>query len=268
VQGSIAQSLGIVMSGNAFLQGWVLDRFWPDSTIFAFCRSVSFVRRERGWLGRREVEVAADPLAWLKGLKPRCHGLRLRVLGRNQSDISDIMSVGFAGGGPKWLIDTVRDEHPTVWSDEWMLTHDRAADHRIWSVVYRGDPLERNALVDVDLDGAEHKLTAALEAIDDFARRTESGFRPAFRKALEFLGGEDPAPPSYHDDLAPAGFLSPQAARLLAASQAGWVFGGMGSWNDSYFGGGDATEYDRVSEALFGALQAALVAAANSTCKG
>ncbi len=52
---------------------------------------------------------------------------------------------------------------------------------------------------------------------------------------------------------------------MLAACQKAWVFGGMGSWNDMGFDGEDQKDYVRLSEALFQALNAAIVAAANAS---
>lgn len=44
-----------------------------------------------------------------------------------------------------------------------------------------------------------------------------------------------------------------------------WVFGGMGSWNDTGFDGEDQNEHERVLEALFRPLNAAIVAGANAS---
>jgi len=69
----------------------------------------------------------------------------------------------------------------------------------------------------------------------------------------------------YHQDLAPTGFLSEEAAVLLDACQTAWVFGGMGSWNDLWFEGEDQGIYERVSERLFEAVNAGIEQAATSS---
>ncbi|PWE17826.1 hypothetical protein DDZ18_05575 [Marinicauda salina] len=51
---------------------------------------------------------------------------------------------------------------------------------------------------------------------------------------------------------------------LLEASTMAWVFGGMGSWNDFYPSEEKAAEYERVSEALYRAIQDAQLAAVNA----
>ncbi len=52
-----------------------------------------------------------------------------------------------------------------------------------------------------------------------------------------------------------------EAQRLLAAAYSGWVFGGMGSWNDVVFSDlEDQAEYDRLTPALYQSLCHAIVA--------
>ena len=74
----------------------------------------------------------------------------------------------------------------------------------------------------------------------------------------------DDAEVPYYRDLLPAGYTS--EARLLAAMAVkAWVFGGMGSWNDVYFGDQEAAaEYAAISRNLYSTLLRALVASVNS----
>jgi len=67
----------------------------------------------------------------------------------------------------------------------------------------------------------------------------------------------------YHKDLAPDHLLDLPAKQVLAACQAAWVFGGMGSWNDLGFEGEQQAEYDRISTALYDLLNTAIAAAAS-----
>ena len=61
------------------------------------------------------------------------------------------------------------------------------------------------------------------------------------------------------------GTLPDSTLAILDAAQSGWVFGGMGSWNDMAFHGEVEKEYARVSERLYSAITDAICAAANET---
>jgi hypothetical protein len=73
---------------------------------------------------------------------------------------------------------------------------------------------------------------------------------------------EPKSPRATEDDWVPPGAISPEARALLEACRQGWVFGGMGSWNDTGDGGPD---YDLVSEQLYRALTEGVCAAANDS---
>jgi hypothetical protein len=265
VQGSIALSLGLVMTGNAFLQGRSIGAFWPDASIFLFCRSVRFLTSEGAPPGIREKEIAPDPLAWLGDLKGDCEGFRLHVLARDPSPGSDRMGVGLVGLGPRWLVESAGGVQPRLWEDEWTFD-DKPPEDRPWSVIYRATPFVHGQSVigPPDLNRVEQDLGGALEAIARFAKKIGSEWLDHFRQALSCLEGSA-ADYVYHEDLAPPGFLPEQPLRILRACQAGWVFGGMGSWNDGAYGGDEEPEGDRLSDVLFRQLQEALVAVANST---
>src|SRR5262249_28395244 len=116
------------------------------------------------------------------------------------------------------------------------------------------------------VDALSVQLQEALADIVAFAddHHTE-GFAAYFRKAIACLSDDDPFAVVYHKDLAPDGILDLPAQRLLAACQAAWVFGGMGSWNDMSFDGAEQKRYDRVSEKLFALLNDGICASANSS---
>ena len=52
----------------------------------------------------------------------------------------------------------------------------------------------------------------------------------------------------YHADLALSGSIPLEAKQLLAAAQAGWISGGVGSWRDKEYQGPDREEYDRLTD--------------------
>jgi hypothetical protein len=79
------------------------------------------------------------------------------------------------------------------------------------------------------------------------------------------LSADDPFALVYHKDLAPHGLLSRPASQLLAACQAAWAFGGMGSWNDMSFQGAEQRRYERLSYELYALINRAICAATNSS---
>ncbi|MCL2447626.1 MAG: hypothetical protein FWD17_01630, partial [Polyangiaceae bacterium] len=136
---------------------------------------------------------------------------------------------------------------------------------RIWRVTYHlagvgGSPTGSHR----SIGDAEESLRSALVAIEGFAIEQHlDGFAKCFRKALDALGVK-PVRSGYHSDLAPAGVLSQRAECLLDACQSGWVFGGMGSWNDTSFQDEVGRRYDLVSGTLFHSLGTAIEAAVNA----
>ena len=68
----------------------------------------------------------------------------------------------------------------------------------------------------------------------------------------------------YHPDILPPAGYTLAAQQLLAAAVGGFVFGGMGSWNDSAPESADARpQYERLSEELYAAVTGGLVVAIN-----
>lgn len=123
---------------------------------------------------------------------------------------------------------------------------------------------EKVSVPRVGVAEARIALSEALRAIQVFAERHDKlrSWSTWFAKASALL--EDPAPtPPYHADLLPPD-AELDRRQLAAAVIQGWVFGGMGSWNDN--GAADLAtqrEYERVGADLYSALLAALPAAAN-----
>jgi hypothetical protein len=266
MQETIAQALGLAMHGNAFLRGMDLGGFWPEATFFGYCRSVRFLAADDAQIVGRERLAAADPEAWLRSLRTRCGGLRVRVASRGPAGVGDRMTVGFVDGGSRWRIEEMGGVRPLSWSADWSFADRSVQDGQIWSVAYCGIPADSASDDPPGLDVVEQDLRGSLQAIARFADRIGSDFADSFRKALACLDGEA-WESHYHPDLAPPGLLSLQAKRILGACDAGWVFGGMGSWNDGAYGGEDSDVGDPLSQALFDALQAALASVANSTAQ-
>lgn len=171
------------------------------------------------------------------------------------------------------LIEAIVPGHAgTCWEPCWEVTGDPLGggpDRRIWTVAYFCVPTR--SLPDLPaerpLREIETDLAKALEALTDFVERAGPeeampGWVDQFRSARAALEVQPEWQPS---DPRPPGFLSADALRLLHACWAGWVFGGMGSWNDGAYWGAATAEGDRLSETLFALLNEAAAAAANSS---
>lgn len=184
----------------------------------------------------------------------------------NDPRLSDRMSAGFIGGGGNWRLCIERDESCQAWQARWEVGNRDARDSRIWRVNYAlVDERGGEELNFLSVSGAASELREALREIENFARINNIGYVESFSKARQCLEADIPDAPIYHRDLAPEGALPPPAARLLAACQAAWVFGGMGTWNDQLFEGEQQTEYERLSEQLFNALNMSICVATNAS---
>jgi hypothetical protein len=266
MNGPIAQTLALVLHGNAFLAGLKEHTFWPDNSVFKFCRSVGFAAPGAGLMPRGFPTVAADPNDWIEGLVGSS-GLCVRLEARNDPFISDRMSAGFVGGGTHWFIDEFRGRSVLAWEDRWKVVDPNAADQKIWAVDYvrLDEPRSGSPPNAPDLADMRDVFGLALETMTEFSRRAGTSFTGYFERALAELQSSEPRA-AYHEDLAPPpGLLSLTARQLIAASSHAWVFGGMGSWNDGAYDFRFAEEGDRLSDILFKALQHSLAFAANSS---
>jgi hypothetical protein len=267
MNGAMDQALALTVCGNALLQGREIDPFWPEAPAFVFCSEVRFVDGS--------AIVAGNPALWLERLAEEDSELKLRIVPRNDPGISDMVSVGFANGGPRLLIEAIVPGRPSVcWERFWEVTGDPLgpeSERRIWTVTYVSVPSRSLPQWPAErpLRQIEADLASALEALTDFVDRfapeeAMPGWQDLFRSARMTMEAQ----PEWQDgDPRPPGFLSPDAQRLLHACRAGWVFGGMGSWNDGAYWGSAEADGDRLSEALFALLNEAVAAGANSSCR-
>ena len=265
MQGSIAQLLALTVYGNEFLRGRDIGDFWPSAPVFMFCRRVAFVLAEPGQHG--EVAYAPDPPGWLERLRADgVVGLRLHQAPQSDSDRNDRMTVGFVGGGRRWMIEAVKKECSDVWEPRWELGDADAPDRRIWNVTY-GRTTSNYRHMDpapVDVERVRVQIDAALAAMTEFAEtHGVESFAASFRAGRVALASDGALQPPL--DMPAVGRLALPYKRLLAAAQAAWVFGGMGSWNDMSFEGTTQKRYDRLSDDLFMLLNEAVALAASSS---
>ncbi len=269
MQGTIAQAAALAIFGNDILRGYSRENFWPDSTVFKFCKAVRFVALSGEATSPTESPFAEDPMQWIARLRNEgTTRLRLHAVASNDPGISDRMSVGFVGGGGRWLIETQQARASDLWQSRWQVENKDDPDKKIWDVAYyRIDqgrphiPLQTKSLTALRQD-----LMTVLSGIEAFAARQKlEYFAGAFRKATGLLSSDHPLAETYHSDLAPTAAIPLEAKQLLGAVQAAWVFGGMGSWNDLGFVGDDQQEYDALSGKLFLLINQTLCSAINTT---
>jgi hypothetical protein len=269
MNGPLAQLVALTCRGNASLQGTRFAApFFPGHSTCRFCDRVEFVAPARRWFGRGERVVAPTPDAWFDWLRATgVQSLRMRREPQHHPLAPDRMTAGFANGGGNWLLCAFGGRSSAHWLAHWDVWNRDAPAQRIWRVAYRLVRTGAGREPAPDVAAVSAALHAALVDIRSFSAAHQCDpFTADFDDALAALDGA-PRPPDYHNDLFEPGALSGSATRLLIAAQHASVFGGMGSWNDMGFDGDAQATYERVSEALFRALNDALCAAANSTAK-
>ncbi len=266
MQLTVFQLFALVTHGNWWLSGHALERFYPEHPAFTFTREVRFVDRVRAGATVYELPFAEDPMAWFERLRRlQCQGLRALKLSGDGALIPEKDWVAFTGGVGMWSLEALTPLGADVWQAAWTRAASEASEQRIWRVMYRRVARHRPAarMAPVAVAEVSAALEETLHAVTAFAdQHGLSGFARTFADAAALLHA--PQMPELYG-LAPEGQLSLPAACLLAAAQAAWVFGGMGSWNDLGFEGAEQERYEALSEALFRLLNQALVTVVNAT---
>lgn len=208
--------------------------------------------------------AAASPEEWLVDMHARgTTDLSLITHLPRDGALPAQVAAAFANSGT-WALLATGAGAPVLWTVGWRILDRRAPESRIWSLVASPAPGEGLSAREVGVPEARERLRGALHEISGFSERTEevSSWALWFAKAEALLDDPDPAAP-YHRDLLPPD-ASVQRRQLAAAVVQGWVFGGMGSWNDAGCRDPAAqVQYQRVGANLYDALLFALEAAAN-----
>lgn len=186
------------------------------------------------------------------------------------STISERISAGMVGGGKQYLIQefTVSEVNYIVVQSA-LGDRDRE-DRRIWQDTYHlyyKIPRQLIAAEAPDLDWASNKLCLALENAINFCNKdsflSKSNWIEIFQKAL-FITQEKTIQIIIGKNDFPEIIFTNEQRRLFKAADTAWVFGGMGSWNDT--GPEDQNlyeEYSKVSDQLYYAVNRAIVEAVN-----
>jgi hypothetical protein len=216
----------------------------------------------RGFL--RRSSTATSPEAWLVELRTSgTTDLALITDLRVGGPLAPHVTSAFANSGTWGLLATGQHD-PILWGVKWDVSDRTAPDSRIWSLVAGSVPAPGFAPPKVSVADARVGLIAALTESRTFAEGHDelSNWASWFAKSEELLS--DPAPqPPYHPDLLPDD-AALSRRQLAAAVVQGWVFGGMGSWNDCWLADPAAqSDYERVGADLYSALLAGTASAAN-----
>jgi len=272
MDGEVAQMAALAISANYRLTHPDAPMPWFDrQRAFASCGEIGFCAPRTGASGRtRDVRVAETPAHWLRLLSERrvkkvqISCTRQDTLEQEDDVLPDRLAAGFAGGGSLWTMATISPEHGTLcWQAGWRVAFPAAEDGRIWKAEYYGAPCEP-APPGAPVEAATQALSAILHKARDFA--AQHGFEAIttqFASALALLSGEvDPLglsrPPG------PTDVMHPAARRLIFAAQRAWIFDNLELWRDQDFSQEAWHSYADISEALYGAVTAAIVAAVNA----
>lgn len=270
MNGRMAQLVALTCFGNACLSRRQTPRFFPDNSTCQFCSRVDFAEQQKTLLrATRESEVAGDPDAWFNYLKAGgAMGIRLWHGPREVGPVADRNASAFANGGSRWTMEVLYPGNVSrMWEARWENAEGAAMGGRQWHVRYlqTGQGKSRKAS-QVELADTVRALELCLkQALRFAAKENLESFRECFEVALETIQSRGHSWHGYHQDLAPAGFLSLDAMIVLDACQKAWVFGGTGSWNDLSFEGDSQLAYEDLSERLFQAVIDGIQCAATSS---
>lgn len=139
MQGPIAQIIALTLYGNALIQEYNLDidKFFPSNSEFTFCEYVNFVYLNEVDGRLEEKPFAKNPQDWFEKIESEgVSALRLIYGPSGNKDISDRMTVGFIGGGGRWLIETISPTGSDYWEARWEVGNKDHPEKLIWQVTY------------------------------------------------------------------------------------------------------------------------------------
>jgi hypothetical protein len=173
------------------------------------------------------------------------------------------LSAAFVGGVPVGLLSTGPAGN-RLWRGYWQLGRRVADGAQIMFANYESQPVP-DGPARVGVGAAAEELDRMLRRAGEFAERQRlPHWAGVFADARRHWAQDGTARQAGGPELFPASWPDADSRRLADMAQAAWVFGGMGSWNDLGFAGGDAQrEYEQLSSDLFDAVMRACVAAVN-----
>jgi len=270
MQGELAQLISLTSFGNEYLRSGELPLFYyPEHSTFKYCRVVDFhVLQGNGTSGSNELVWAENPLQWFQKLKQEgCTGLRLFYQPADAHPLAqEHQLVGFVGGGGRWLIEAIINNHAQYWLKRWELTNKQDPENKIWSVHYLRVEEKAN-IVDqqFDVDEVKKDFEQVLGQLIHFCQQQQlPQWKSVFENGKIILTGSLAQQVHQDIDLLVTKNYSSSAQELLAAINVSWVFGGMGSWNDISFEEASVQkQYDDLSGRLYALMMKGIVAAVN-----
>lgn len=262
-------SLALMATLASFGGRWLRDGSGPPPELLTRSKSFQYVGSFVAEFPRRRLartlRTARSPEDWLAALK--AEGVTtlslITDLATAAGALPPHVAASFANGGAWGLLATGKGP-ATFWTIRWEVGDRGAPATRIWSLTATPHSGAGIAVPSVSVAEARERLGSALAQIRAFAGSYDevSDWAPWFEKSEALLVSTEPTPP-YHVDMLPADALL-ERRQLAAAVIQGWVFGGMGSWNDCGFLDDDAQrEYDRVGADLYEQLLRSVAASAN-----
>ncbi|MHA1246427.1 MAG: hypothetical protein ACTSPE_03810 [Candidatus Thorarchaeota archaeon] len=228
------------------------------------CYSMRFVTRGMEGVAGSSQEIAGNAYDWLRYLAENgAVGVTLRAI-NSRDDISGPTDAASVGGMIPWFLEVSRQTECDVYQTD--QDAGGTSVQRPWEAVYvltdSGVACSQN--VTMAVGEATRKLRDVLVALASFAEtfpRT-AHWSHRFMTALHVLDGSLKLA---RDEIVPEGVFADQAERLLFATSASWVFGGMGSWTDLSFQDPRQQEmYLNLTNALYSSICDAMGSAVNS----
>lgn len=182
----------------------------------------------------------------------------LTYLPSGGTDAPDHYMSAFVGGGGDWQLVAATKNNAEFWMSRWEVTEQNAPDRRIWSVTY-GCVGKSGHGVNVPIpasNAAAERLLGALDAARTFAIQMNlQSWADQFQQAIDCCDATNAISFPDYVNLVCLDSYPELSQRLFAAAYKGWVFGGMGSWNDQYFESEpDNTQFNSLSAELYAAI--------------
>lgn len=233
VNGQLALLAALAAHGGRWLrdgaEGPAPELLSGNST-FQFVGSFTAELPSRGFLKR--ASTATGPRQWLTALASRgVTDLSLVTDLPIGDPLPRHVASAFSNSGT-WALLATGKTTPAMWVIGWTPQVRSGQDSRIWSLVANQLPGDGREPPRVGMTQASDQLRNALDGIRAFAERVDdlSSWASWFVTAAAMLDDPSPTAP-HHQDILPSE-ATLQCRQLAAAVVQGWVFGGMGSWND------------------------------------
>ena len=247
MNGELAQLLELTICAKYYLKTgevFEINQSYVGSIHFHFLPQARLI-------GTKKV-TAGSVSDWLRELAKRVPQ-EIGFYGHTKS--SDRNITGFSNAVKDWTLFVRYPQHCSCWLRNWQFDQ----DEKQWIINYT--EAQAGGYPAPQFPDTTDRFLETLCAITALAEELEQPhFAKMFADAAGLLAGEITPPPRYP-------MLPERNQLLLAAANAAWVFGAMGSWNDSppYIAQIKKliVEYEKLSADLYRDLMAAIIFAVN-----